>query len=227
MTTALQDPPLDCLPIVIIGAPRSGTNMLRDVLARLPGGATWPCDEINYVWRHGNARWPTDEVPAERATPSVRAFIRNAFDRCAKHAQARFLVEKTCANSLRVDFVDRVLPEARFVLLVRDGRDAVASARRRWCAGIELKYLARKARFVPPMDLPYYVATFLRNRAGQLFSPRRQQRSWGPRFSGIDEMLASCSLEEVCGEQWRQCVVQASNALLRLPASRLKGVTLD
>ena len=42
-------------PVVIIGAARSGTNMLRDVLVKLPGVGTWPCDEINYIWRHGNA----------------------------------------------------------------------------------------------------------------------------------------------------------------------------
>ena len=43
---------------MIIGAARSGTNMLRDVLTSLDGVDTWPCDEINYIWRHGNIRWP-------------------------------------------------------------------------------------------------------------------------------------------------------------------------
>jgi len=34
--------------IIIVGAPRSGTNMLRDVLTSFDGVCTWPCDEINY-----------------------------------------------------------------------------------------------------------------------------------------------------------------------------------
>ena len=48
--------------IIIIGAPRSGTNMLRDVLTALPGFETWPCDEINLAWRHGNRALPSDEL---------------------------------------------------------------------------------------------------------------------------------------------------------------------
>ena len=39
--------PMNRAPVVIIGAPRSGTNMLRDVLVGVGGYATWPCDEIN------------------------------------------------------------------------------------------------------------------------------------------------------------------------------------
>ncbi|MDN5869901.1 MAG: sulfotransferase [Nitrococcus sp.] len=34
-------------PVVIIGAPRSGTNMLRYVLTPIPGVRTWRCAEIN------------------------------------------------------------------------------------------------------------------------------------------------------------------------------------
>ena len=43
-------------PVIIIGAGRSGTNMLRDLLAQLPQFSTWPCDEINYIWRHSAKR---------------------------------------------------------------------------------------------------------------------------------------------------------------------------
>ncbi|MDN5869897.1 MAG: sulfotransferase [Nitrococcus sp.] len=34
-------------PVVIIGAPSSGTNMLRDVLTPIPDVPTWPCENIN------------------------------------------------------------------------------------------------------------------------------------------------------------------------------------
>ena len=70
-------------PVIIIGAARSGTNMLRDVLTSLPGVGTWPCDEINYIWRHRNARNPLDEFQPEQATDPVRRFIRGEFDRIA------------------------------------------------------------------------------------------------------------------------------------------------
>ena len=58
--------------VVIIGAPRSGTNMLRDILSTFEGVATWPCDEINYIWRHGNMSYPSDEIPRELANPKTK-----------------------------------------------------------------------------------------------------------------------------------------------------------
>ena len=99
-------------PIVIIGAPRSGTNMLRDVLCNIPDFSSWPCDEINYIWRHGNARYPSDEIPKEKATSSVKDYIQNCFEEIRKRTGSNFIIEKTCANSLRVPFVDAVLPNA-------------------------------------------------------------------------------------------------------------------
>src|SRR5699024_12209800 len=116
------------LPVVIIGAPRSGTNMLRDVLCSLDHVATWPCDEINYIWRHGNLRYPSDELPPKRATVPVRRYIRRQFDWVMRRYGVRYVVEKTCANSLRVPFVDAVVPEAKYVFIRRDGLDAVGSA---------------------------------------------------------------------------------------------------
>ena len=120
--------------VVIIGAPRSGTNMLRDVLTSLPGYGTWGCDEINLLWRHGNRDHPSDELRAEQATPQVQRYLRKAFDQVRRNTGQQAVVEKTCANSLRIGFVRRVLPEARFLFIVRDGFDASTSAVRRWHA---------------------------------------------------------------------------------------------
>lgn len=201
-------------PVVIIGAPRSGTNMLRDVITTHPRLVTWPCDEINYIWRHGNRSWPTDEIPAGRATPRVKDFIRDSFTSLSKrHWEADFLVEKTCANSLRVPFVDAVLPDARYLFLVRDGRDVLASAMERWTGDADLVYLLKKARYVPVADLPYYGSRFFINRVRRLMSRERQAPSWGPRFEGMDDVIADGGLPAVCAAQWSRCVDLAQAAL--------------
>ena len=57
--------------IIIVGAARSGTNMLRDILCFFNGVETWPCDEINYIWRYGNASFPTDGFSRDMATKKV------------------------------------------------------------------------------------------------------------------------------------------------------------
>jgi Sulfotransferase family len=209
----------DFQPVIIIGAARSGTNMLREALARFDGVATWPCDEINAIWRYRNFAFPTDELPAHAASADVEQYIRAAFRRLAYGAGARCVVEKTCANSLRVDFVRAALPESKFIFLVRDGRDVVASAMKRWRAGFDLGYTLRKARFVPLPDVPRYAVRFARLRFERLRSREHRLPSWGPRFDGIDEWVATRSLAEVCAKQWSECVLKAAESFARLPPS--------
>ncbi len=195
--------------------------MLRDVLCALPGFGTWPCDEINYIWRHGNAGFPTDEFNAQHATPRVRQYITRRFDRLAASRGVDHVVEKTCANSLRVPFVDRVMPHAKYVFLIRDGRDVVVSAMQRWTAPLDVAYVAKKARFVPLTDLPYYALRYAANRNYQLWSGEKRLATWGPRFSGMREMLAERTLAEVCAEQWRRCVELANRGLTAVGAGRV------
>ena len=212
---------MNYLPVIIIGAGRSGTNMLRDILTQLPGVGTWPCDEINYIWRHGNVHEPTDEFAPDLATDSVRRSIRRAFDRLAVNHGLTHVIEKTCANSLRVGFVDRILPDARFVHLVRDGHDVALSAAKRWTAPLDLQYVLRKARYVPVLDLPYYATRYLWSRAHRLFSHEQRLASWGPRFEGMSAAHREHSLIEVCGLQWQRCVERSDEALAQIDASRV------
>jgi len=214
-------------PVIIIGAPRSGTNMLRDVLCQLEGVATWPCDEINYIWRHGNVRYPSDEIPAERASESVRSFIRKQFDWVARRYGAQTVVEKTCANSLRVPFVDRVVPDAKYVFIVRDGIDVTGSARLRWTAELDIPYLLEKVRFVPITDLPYYGGRYLWSRVYRLFSRDRRVAFWGPVLDGMDKVLEAHSLNEVCALQWQRCVDRAEEAFADMPESRVVRVRYE
>jgi len=208
-------------PVIIIGAARSGTNMLRDVLTSLPGAGTWPCDEINYIWRHRNARNPLDEFQSHQATGPVRRFIRGEFDRIAGRGGLDVVVEKTCANSLRVGFVDRVVPDARYLFLGRDGVDVVASAMTCWTNPIDLGYIFRKARFVPWRDVPYYGARYLANRLYHLVSGKKRLAAWGPRFEGMQRALVERSLAEVCALQWARSVQLASEALAGIDADRV------
>jgi hypothetical protein len=214
-------------PIVIIGAPRSGTNMLRDVVCGIPGIGTWPCDEINAIWRHGNLSVDSDEFSPSDATPKVRRFIRGAFDRLQRRRGLHQVAEKTCANSLRVGFVDVVIPEARYIFVVRDGRDAAASAMRRWVAPFELRYTLKKARFVPLRDVPFYSARLVSNRIRRLTAPDRRLASWGPRFPGMPAILEQNGLPAVCAAQWARCVDRAEEDFAGLDPSRVHRVRYE
>jgi hypothetical protein len=212
---------------VIVGAPRSGTNMLRDALTKLPGTGSWPCDEIPYVWRYGHARVPHDAFTADMATEPVRRYVRGAFRRLARRQGLTTVVEKTCANSLRVAFVDRILPEARYVVIVRDGLDAAVSAMRRWTAPLDLGYTVAKARFVPLRDLPTYGARFVTTRLARLRTAERRVGTWGPVYPGMRDDLARRPLDEVCALQWAACVDRADGALEGLDPARIVRVRYE
>ena len=206
----------DFQPVVIIGAARSGTNMLRDLLTKLEGVSTWPCDEINYIWRYGNAGFPTDELPAELARPQTKLYIRSQFAKMARVTSARWLVEKTCANSLRVEFVHQVIPEARYIFLVRNGLDAAASASKRWHAELDLSYLIKKARYVPLRDMSYYARRYFSHRVQRLVGGQKRLPTWGPRFTGMDRIVGHQSCIATCVHQWRESVNSASKSLARI-----------
>lgn len=218
---------MNAQPVVIIGAGRSGTNMLRDVLTNLDGVDTWPCDEINYIWRYGNRDYPTDEMKVEHASPRIKNYIRDQFKSMAKRslaieqdAENQYLIEKTCANSLRVEFVDAIVPEAKYIFLVRDGRDVVASARKRWKAKLDIPYLVAKARYVPKTDLGYYALKYFLNRVSKQKNNEKALSVWGPKFEGMKELSSNKNLDYVCAAQWARCVELSEAAFSKLPAEK-------
>lgn len=214
-------------PVVIIGAPRSGTNILRDVICKFDTVGTWPCDEINYIWRHGNLKEESDELDRELATLKVKQFVRNEFVQFANKENLNFLVEKTCANSLRVPFVDEIVPEAKYIYIVRDGVDAVGSATIRWKAALDIPYIMKKVRYVPMSDLPYYALRYLSNRIFKLLSREKRLSFWGPKFSSLDETLDNHSLEEVCALQWKSCVDLSEKAFSSMPDNKYIRVNYE
>ena len=192
-------------PVIIIGAGRSGTNMLRDILNELPGFHTWDCDEINPIWRYGNRNFPTDQLTVNMLTPSIKKYIRKRFNSLHKSTNATHVLEKTCANSLRFDYVHAIFPEAKYIVINRDGRDVAPSAKKRWGAKFELSYTLKKMRYVPLVDLPYYIWKFGWNRIKKMVTKTTALSFWGPVYSELESQTESYSLLEVCALQWKAC----------------------
>ena len=213
--------------IIIIGAPRSGTNMLRDVLTHFDDIVTWPCDEINYIWRHGNMSYPSDEIPRELAKPKTKHYIKQSFEKISAQYDSKLVVEKTCANSLRIPFVDAVLPEAKYIFIYRDGIDATGSAKERWTARLDIPYILRKVKYVPKLDLPFYALRYFWARAYRLISREKRLAFWGPTLSDMQAILRSHTLNEVCALQWQRCVDKAEEAFSAMPEGKVVRIRYE
>lgn len=219
--------------VIIIGAPRSGTNMLRDVLTSLPGFATWPCDEINLIWRHGNRQEISDELTADMARPEVCHYLHRQFAKLGEKYRAETVVEKTCANSLRVEFVATAFPNAKYIFIHRDGIDAAASAMRRWNAEFDLKYTLAKARYAPPGDLPFYAAEMAKKRWRLRYAQKtavadqRVTSWWGPKPREFQQLQQMHPLDELAMLQWQRCVEASLRGLQDVPSDQVIHVAYE
>lgn len=108
----------------IVGVSRSGTSILGELIAAHP--AVKYIFEAYVPWRvAGRGVNGSDRLTEEQATPMVRAFIRWWFR--WRKGDAPILVEKNPRNILRIPFLRAVFPEAKFIHIVRDGRDVACS----------------------------------------------------------------------------------------------------
>lgn len=206
-------------PVVVLGAARSGTTMLATTLATHPDLAYWV--EPKYVWRYGHPLAPDDRRGAAEATPRVRRYIRRAFARFADRAGAPRFMEKTPSNCFRVPFVHAVLPEARFLHVVRDGRDVARSAVKKWTTPPDPTAIRRRLTSfeIPLRDFPFYVGAGIRDSIGRQLLPE-QAFLWGPQFPGIREVRAEHGVEVACAVQWRESVLAARAGLAEVPAEQ-------
>ena len=161
------------------------------------------------------------------ADDKTARYIRKQFQKFAAKHPGTSVLEKTCANSLRCGFIHQIFPEARFIHIIRDGRDVVASAALRWNAKLDIGYITKKVRYVPWSDLPYYATKYLNARIYKLFSGKSRLSTWGPKFEGMQEAFTEYELPVGCAIQWRQCVTRAMEQLAEVPPSQVLTIRYE
>jgi hypothetical protein len=136
-------------PLFIVAAPRSGSTLLFETLARTPqlhtlgGEAHWLVENLPEL-RPGAAGVDSNRLTAAQCDGAVAqriidGVLRNLQDhqgRPANLAGAEIrLLEKTPKNALRIPFFNAVFPDARFIFLWRDPRENLASIIEAWRSG--------------------------------------------------------------------------------------------
>jgi hypothetical protein len=213
-------------PIILIGAARSGTKLVRDLIGAHPEVDKVPYD-VTYIWRMGNEAVPHDELGVDLLTPQIRDRIVHKIS--AFSSGAPFLVEKTVENCVRVPYIHAVFPDARFIQLVRDGRDVVESVYREWTSPPDWGYIFKKALTYPLLDAFGYAVSYAGSALRKVVVPNRNKiaDAWGVRYKGIAEDLVKRDLLEVCAIQWTRSVELSWSALNCLPPEQLLTIRYE
>jgi hypothetical protein len=113
-------------PVFIAGCARSGTSILGEAIAAHPR-VTY-LYEASDLWRRFFPDRDDDRLgPEDAADAAACAGARAELEARLRRGGGEVLVEKNPKHALRSAFLARVFPQARFIHLIRDGRDTVAS----------------------------------------------------------------------------------------------------
>ena len=173
-------------PVFVLGAPRSGTTMLFELLKESPELSALP-GEGHDIWRalhHPRySGWRSDALDAGDVRLGERRFVGARF--YAQLGKGRF-VEKTPENSLRLSYLLELFPDASFVVLRRNPCDVISSLIDGWRdpTGRYRSYFVPKDLTIP--DYPH-------------------RRRWC--FALIEgwREYASRPVHEIAFAQWDQC----------------------
>jgi Sulfotransferase family len=217
-------------PIILLGAPCSGTTFLGQTLGHHAALAF--ADEPRFVWRYGNDH-KSDMLSPQDAREDVKRYIRGYFATFVHDAGAARLLEKHPSNSLRPEFVATVLPDCRFIHIMRSPIDAVLAIRSGWMnhaygtKRIPPGRLKNRMRELSWPRLPYYAKEAILRLAPERVARVLGRNIWGPRLPGIEGLLRDLEILDVCALQWRMCVETAIHFGRRLPPHRYLEIWLE
>lgn len=205
--------------VFLVGAARSGTKLLRTILSQSTDIGVIPYD-MNYIWKYGHYDMKHDEMNDIIPSENEIQFIRNYIFRQAKKQNKPIIVEKTVSNTLRVDYIKKIFPNAKIIHLYRDGRDVALSAKKRWEGSLFDKEQQSKKEIIQKIiDLPFfsvspYLFEYIKNNLKHLFlKTSKNVETWGPIYNGMQEDKEKFDLLTLCGMQWNKSVESTMNSL--------------
>lgn len=122
------------------GCPRSGLTLMRRLLSGhsrihcgpdtgLPVAIAMQWD--NFATQLGELHRQDFDLNAEEVRANMASLLTGLLGEPIQGGAGRILVEKTSLNILAFERLGRLLPQARFVHIVRDGRDVASSLQQR------------------------------------------------------------------------------------------------
>jgi Sulfotransferase family len=186
-------------PIFILGTPRSGTTWLGAIMKQHPN--IHLLHEINNVWMWGNANKSDDTLTKANLNPKIEKYIRQKFISHLEKDPRKRICDKTPRNCLRIRAIQAIFPDAKIIMLLRDGRAVINSTKK------ELK----KPKGVPWKEIFRRLKNFSILEIGVIL-PRLESRFkrimgipleyWGTRPPGWEKWIGKFPNHVILAKQW-------------------------
>lgn len=232
-------------PIIIVGAARSGTHLIATSIKK-----NIDCiylNEINDLWKKNFLFIDSDEIRSDVINSEKVYKTRREFENLLRNKPFKtYLLEKTASNCLRLDFVQRVFPNAKFIHIERDGKSVAVSVRKKYFGNIykisseETKgkssfferfnvfILESRHKFENRISFLMLFSNSIRYLKMSLVILGLKKRDfWGPRFTGYREIFDQVSPLELAVVQWRYCMNKLSLFLSELDTSRYISISYE
>jgi hypothetical protein len=207
-------------PCIILGAARSGTTILGEVLAKHPQIAIW--HEPYFIWDYFLGKREDDLRSDLDATDAAARFVRREMAIYLQKSAKQVLVEKCPSNGYKLDYIAKIFPNAQYIHLVRDGRAVTYSQNAAWTARKDTVNRRSVAGFFRDIHYTLIRQPFWRNRLQAIwYEIKSRQRiipfldslrtdhdltfMRGSKFPGWKEQLRDLSVVEFNALQWTTC----------------------
>ena len=168
--------------IFIIGAPRSGTKLLRDCFKNILHIKIIPYD-IGFFWE-------------KYLKLTNKNYIKKIFYSFYIKKNYKYIIEKSISNPKYIKELKKVFPDAKFILIIRNGNYVIQSNFKQWQIKPSLVYLLNKLPYMKLINVRYAFDYILCN----FFFTK--QKIYGYKYSGIENDIKNFNLETICCLQW-------------------------
>ena len=231
------------IPVIfLIGAPRSGTTAVSEFIGEHSDVTQWY--EPYFIWEGRLGSGKNDVRASGHASDEVKQYLRSEFRIFLKNSEKGFILEKSPENCLRIPFLKTVFPEAKWIHLIRDGRDTILSMNKSWSArkkmveqrdlralyGVVLEALSLQPFLRNKLQLIWF-EFYQHFRAGfrTIMNKSHWEGNvgWGPRFPGWKESLFEVSDLEFNAIQWKHCLEFSIRDMKDIPASHIHTIRYE